>query len=405
MAAGAAWADTFSLSYEPPAVTKTTVPLTYGGLETFDKQTPGNFETFDTNFDTGGKISGAYTNVIVKPADLFGGVGGTGYYADALGFDTMEPTSYSLNLSTTNAGGLNYFGAYMMAVDHANQITFYNGTTEVGSFNLLSQLPPSITRNPKYDRNPWRPDNLGGQPFVFVNFIDTTGTFDRVVFSETDEGGFESDNQMVGLTTLDSVSGNLLVDGSFDSGALTGWTEKSYPGSEAAASSTGFDIQTDGKDRVTPTDGAWFARLVGSGCKHCLHPAPNGNLSQTVSGLKVGEHLTLIYYENDTDSGRSAPLDVKFGAPGDLERYTPTAIGAPNAGGWQKYEVSIVADAPKETVSFQFQTAPGYFYGLDDVSLVDPPFGVPEPANWVLMVMGLGLLGGTLRAKRLKAAV
>ena len=128
---------------------------THGGLETFNSRAQGNFETFKTNFGTGGKISGVYTNVIVDPADIYGGVGGTGSYAEILGFEDFEPTSYSLNLSTTNTSGLNHFYAYIMAVDHANKITFYKGTTEVGSFNLLSQLPPSIANNTKYDENPW----------------------------------------------------------------------------------------------------------------------------------------------------------------------------------------------------------------------------------------------------------
>ena len=165
---------------------------------------------------------------------------------------------------------------------------------------------------------------------------------------------------MVGLTTLDSVSGNLLANSSFDDGDLTGWAEKSYPGSEAAASSTGFDIRTEDKERITPTDGAWFARLAGKGCEHCLHPVPNGNLSQAVTGLKVGEHLTLIYYENDADSGKAAPLDVKFGASA-TGSTCPTAIGTPSADGWQKYEVSFIAEFGRGNLEFSIPTTPRPF--------------------------------------------
>jgi hypothetical protein len=42
-----------------------------------------------------------------------------------------------------------------------------------------------------------------GEAFAFVNFYDTTGTFNKVVFTEGNNfgGGYESDNHTVGFYT------------------------------------------------------------------------------------------------------------------------------------------------------------------------------------------------------------
>ena len=193
---------------------------------------------------------------------------------------------------------------------------------------------------------------------------------------------------------------NLVANGDFEAGNLTGWAEKSYPATTVVASSVGNDVSTDEKFKVSAFDGNSFARLVGVGCKNCLDPVANGNLSQLFTGITNGEKLTLVYYENDRDSGKSAPLVLKFGTPGDLLRYDPTAIGVPSAGGWQEYEATFTSAGDEDLLSFQFQTAPGYFYGLDDVSLIDPPSSVPEPAVWALMLVGASGVGATIRGRR-----
>lgn len=213
------------------------------------------------------------------------------------------------------------------------------------------------------------------------------------------EAGENGGAGVVDISLITPETANLLVNGGFESGDLTGWSQKSYPRTTVVKSSVGLNINTGAKFKVTPFDGANFARLVGVGCENCINPVPNGVLSQTVADLRVGEELVLVYYENDSDSGRSVPLVLRFGAPGDLQRYTPMALGAPTANGWQEYVATLIATSDDDMVSFQFQTAPGYFYGLDDVSLVDPPSDVPEPASWALVLLGLGALGAAMRAR------
>jgi len=43
-----------------------------------------------------------------------------------------------------------------------------------------------------------------GEPYAFVNFLDTNGTFDTVKFVQGAGGGYESDNHTVGYATTQS---------------------------------------------------------------------------------------------------------------------------------------------------------------------------------------------------------
>ena len=184
------------------------------------------------------------------------------------------------------------------------------------------------------------------------------------------------------------VEPELLTNGGFESGDFTGWSVASYPKPSVVSTEA----------RIKPYEGTYFARLVGVGCTNCRNPVPNGYLNQTVSDLAAGEDLTLTYWENDTYSGKSSPLTLKFGVPGALQKSATIAIGDA-VKGWQEYGATFITTASTEEISFQWQTAPAYFYGLDDVSLVDPP-GVPEPAAWALMLAGFSGLGAALRSKR-----
>ena len=206
LAASAASADTFLLTYEAPGVQNSTATFSVSGVETFDSLPTGNDATFTTDFGTGGAITGTYSGpngVQINPADLYGGAGGVGNYAVAFGSD---PYSVSLSYNPTlDPQGINYFGYWLSALDSGNVVTFYRAGAQVG------QLTPSEVRSvlsSAYYGNP-NPNFLGqdsGEPFVFVNFYDTTGTFDQVSFTENPAvGGYESDNHTVGFFT--SISG------------------------------------------------------------------------------------------------------------------------------------------------------------------------------------------------------
>ena len=172
------------------------------GVESFDTRTSNT--SFTTDFGTGGVINGTYTAVQINAADQYGGAGGTGKYAVA-----FSGTPYQVSLTTTLATGINYFGFWLSALDSGNQVSFYNGSTLVYTFtptNLINALGSCSSSN-AYCGNPTAA-HLGQnstQLYAFVNFFDTTGTFNSVHFQESPaNGGYESDNQTVGFVTSES---------------------------------------------------------------------------------------------------------------------------------------------------------------------------------------------------------
>nr|WP_295659611.1 PEPxxWA-CTERM sorting domain-containing protein [Polymorphobacter sp.] len=210
MASAPALADTFKITYENPDVQHTTVAFDIVGVENFDSRPTGTNTAFATDFGTGGAISATYSNVQINTADQYGGAGGEGHYAVAFG-----PTPYTLTLSADPQQvpeGINYFGYWLSALDAGNSVSFYKGTTLVSTLSSAGVLAATVSK-PAYLGNhdsPFGGQN-GNQPYVFINFFDTTGTFDKVVFSENPAvGGYESDNHTVGHYT--TISGNSIPE-------------------------------------------------------------------------------------------------------------------------------------------------------------------------------------------------
>ena len=206
-------ADAFALSYEPARVqsANTTAlcakagagPCTVG-VESFDTRTSG--ASFSTNFGTSGTITGVYSAVTIAPADQYGGAGGTGAYAT-----TVSNTPYNIALTSTLTTGINYFGFWLSALDGGNQVSFYKNNVLLYTFlpsTLVAAVGACSASNP-YCGNP-NTQFAGintGEPYAFVNFIDTNGTFDSVRFVQSGGGGYESDNHTVGYVTAQSGTG------------------------------------------------------------------------------------------------------------------------------------------------------------------------------------------------------
>lgn len=195
---GAAQADTFNVTYENAGVQNSTADFSSVGVETFDLRGLGGGQSFATDFGTGGVISGTYTGVDILSADQYGGAGGSGNYAS-----TFSTAGYSLNLTTSDPAGINYFGFWLSALDSGNTLTFSKAGTTLFTFDPTNVLN-LVGSKPAFFGNPNAPftGNNGGQPYVFLNFYNTNGTFDKVTFSENPTvGGYESDNHTVGFFT------------------------------------------------------------------------------------------------------------------------------------------------------------------------------------------------------------
>lgn len=189
-----ACADTFSITYLAPGVqTPTGITSHY---ETFDgPYVPGSLTT---NFN-GSSVTGTYTgNFQVFGANTYGGAGGAGNYLEVVGVN-----SYTLTLSQNQ----NYLGLWFSALDSGNRLEFYNGSTLVetflpGDYAALVGACPTSAPEPNYCGNPNSAffNQDAGQQYAYLNFYDTSGSFNRVVFSDTVSGfGFESDNHAVAM--------------------------------------------------------------------------------------------------------------------------------------------------------------------------------------------------------------
>jgi hypothetical protein len=211
--AAPAQADAFNITYEAAGVQNANTSglcanLGAGsctvGVENFNSRTVGTGQTFTTNYGTGGTITGTYNNVQISSAGQFGGAGGTGNYGV-----TFTTAGYQVNLKTTLATGVNYFGFWLSALDAGNDVSFYKNGVDVFDFTptqVIAALGKCSSSN-AYCGNPNSPyaGQNSGQQYVFVNFYDLAGSFDSIHFTENPTvGGYESDNHTVGYVTAES---------------------------------------------------------------------------------------------------------------------------------------------------------------------------------------------------------
>jgi hypothetical protein len=207
--ASGAVAATFVVSYEgeAPGVENTTATFTVSGVENFNEQAVHAYsQSFSTDFGTSGAIEGTYAasgnGIQINAADQYGGAGGTGKYIVA-----FEKTPYTLTLSSDLKGGVNYFGFWLSALDKGNFVTFFGSAGQT----LFTFNPQDVIRAVEASNNPGQyygnpnagfKGQDGSEPFIFLNFFDTTGSFSKIAFDEVNSGGgYESDNHTVGRYT------------------------------------------------------------------------------------------------------------------------------------------------------------------------------------------------------------
>jgi cyclic lactone autoinducer peptide len=230
----------FVVTYEPETpgmqTSNTTATFQVSGTENFETYSSFNgttdvstalpassnvsgsqtYQTFSTDFGTKGQITGVYSGVQIIAADQYGGAGGSGQYAVSFGGSRGQP--YSLTLTSVPGVSVNYFGYWLSALDAGNTLTFYEGNTQVYQFNA-ADVKAALVATGNYGAYAGNPNanyagNDYGEPFAYFNFYDTTGSFDKIVFSEVNNGsaGYESDNQTVGYKVITYGNGGSKTD-------------------------------------------------------------------------------------------------------------------------------------------------------------------------------------------------
>ena len=153
--------------------------------EDFNSAALGTFTSLVSSIGT--YTAGANTSIILT-ADQYGGANNTQYVS--VGAQAGSSGSMTLTLNSP----ADYFGLWWSAIDPKNMLDFYSGGVNVGHFDSTNL--PDLS-NSAYDGNPNNGLNTR-EKYAYLNFFGTAGTkFDTIVFTNTNQTGFESDNHSV----------------------------------------------------------------------------------------------------------------------------------------------------------------------------------------------------------------
>ena len=173
----------------------------------------------------------------------------------------------------------------------------------------------------------------------------------------------------------------LVTDGTFANGTSTDWTA--------------FQTQNGMPDDIEVNPSAVYGLPKYLGNTYNLEVNANyvDTVTQTITGLVVGDYYELSYGYGNRGAGGAQVLDVSLGG---VQVATDTYNGT-DAPYWTTNSFLIEATSTSEVLSFASQVVagsePSYGNEISDVSLI------PEPASFAALV--IGLTGVTLlRRKR-----
>jgi hypothetical protein len=166
---------------------------------------------------------------------------------------------------------------------------------------------------------------------------------------------------------------NLVVNGGFETGDFTGWTQ---------FGNTGFTGVTGNFEGVSPEEGIYQAYFGGVGS--------TGGISQTLTSSSANYTVSFWLY-NFGGTPSSATVSLGLG---------PTLLSLPNppAFGYTEHTFTNVNAGADPVLTFTFRQDPSYFL-LDNVSVVASTT-TPEPGFYWLLALGLSGLAVVGRRRK-----
>ncbi|HUI25923.1 MAG TPA: PEP-CTERM sorting domain-containing protein [Candidatus Kryptonia bacterium] len=169
------------------------------------------------------------------------------------------------------------------------------------------------------------------------------------------------------LSTASQAGANLLINGDFETGDFTGWTQFG-------------DTSFSGVDTSDPEAGS-FAAFFG--------PLDTGGISQTIQTIPGAVYIVTFWLQSEEDvNGESTPNFFEFDWGGVPELTLSDAPANP----YTLYTFALVATSTSTTLTFAFENLPA-FWDFDTAS------AVPEPGSLALVALG-GALVAFVRRRR-----
>jgi hypothetical protein len=201
------------------------------------------------------------------------------------------------------------------------------------------------------------------------------------------------------LLALSSITlrADLVTNGDFETGNLTGWT-------------AGFwSVLTTAPPSIIngPEHGTYFANNTCNG-GNCIS-TPTGFLKQTLATVSGQSYTLSFYYDLGACIFAAADGGCIAGGPEELQvlwggsSVFDTGVVTQNSHtdpGWVNVTKTVVASSNSTVLEFNGRDEELTF-GLDNVSVTAPSAAVPEPSSWILLSLVLVATGMVALKRRI----